>query len=215
MHANGTPGWPDVAIYRDELTPRHRRSHSTEALTERATMLRPTHRRGGTETIYVATLAVMAWTPEDWMDAMAAASARNASVVALDSSRIIPPNAGAADFTEALKEFMAGRRRSQTSDGRRAAAEVLAARRRVDVVARCKLIEEDWKGRVVATVDLLLRAGRTPKGRSHVVPMAYATAVQILGKRPTAQKMRDAKIKRYARKTIEGVAVDITDQRRL
>jgi len=216
--AEHIPNWPnDVAVYRDEVKPEARRSHSDEALKERASMLRRTSRRHGTEAIYVASFCVLAWTPEDWMKCMAAAAERGAAIIALDTGTTVPPTADAKQMAEAFSEFLAGRRRAQTGEGRKVGALISAAARLADTKRRVALIEEDWKGRAFSTEELLLRAGRTPKGRRQVVPMAYNTAVLHLGKRRVAQGLHDAILKRDAKRkrTIDGDAVDVTKQKAL
>lgn len=218
MLAENIPGWPhDVAVYRDEVKPKARRSHSDEALKERATMLRRTSRRGdGSEAIYVASFCVLAWTPEDWMRCMAAAAQRGAAVIALDTGTILQPTAGAQERADAFSEFLAGRRRAQTGEGRKVGALISAAARLADTKTRVALIADDWKRREFSTEALLLRAGRTPKGRRQIVPMAYNTAVLHLGKRRVAQGQHDAIVKRDEKRknrTIDGDAVDVTKQK--
>ncbi len=175
--------------YEDILKPRHLKAHSPDALKERAMLLRPTSRKGHEEMIYVASLGVLGgWTAEDCLKALGAAGARNATVVALDSGRHIPPTATGAELAEAISEFVAARRRQQTTGGRLAAA----AARKAGTAARAALIADDWHRADVDTDVLLLRAGRTLKRKVKVVPMAYRTAVQHLGRRPTARAMRKA-----------------------
>ncbi len=176
--------------YEDVLKPRHLKAHSPEALKERAMLLRPTSRKGHEETIYVASLGVLGgWTAEDCLKALGAAGARNATVVALDSGRHIPPTATGAELAEAISEFVAARRRQQTTGGRVAAG----AARKAGTAARAALIAEDWHRVDVPTDVLLQRAGRTLKRKTKLIPMAYRTAVQHLGRRPTARKLRAAR----------------------
>jgi hypothetical protein len=202
VHAAGTPGWPNVAIYRDEVKPAWRRAHSAEALIQRGFMLRKTSRRGGAERIYVAALCVMAWSSEDWMHCMAALDARNATVIALDTGREIPPGATQAQRAEAFSEFLAGRRRAQTGESRKVGAKISAERKKADSARRADLIRADWPLRIVSTKDLLLRAGTTRKGggRERIVPMAYSIAKRHLGPRPEAQEAHERALAREARK---------------
>lgn len=201
-HVAGTPGWPDVATYRDEVKPRARKAHSAEALTERAFMLRRTGRRRGEETVYVASLCVLAWTPEDWMQCMAQLADRNATVVALDTGRTLPPDAGQVERAAAFSEFLAGRRRAQTGEGRKVGAKISADRKKQDSARRAELIRADWPLRLTSTKELLLRAGTTRKRRGveFVVPMAYSIAKRHLGPRPEAQAAHERALKREARK---------------
>jgi hypothetical protein len=199
-HAAKTPGWPDVPTYRDKLSPRKRMSHSVVDLKERRSMLRP-HSRQASEAIYVASFAVLAFTAGDFMDVVAAASARRAAIVTHESGRRIEPNAGADVLRDALAEFQSSKRRSERSgQGGKPGGEASAAKRLADVTARVALIADAWKGRVVPTTELLLRAGRKPKGRRDVVPMAYQTAAKLLGKRPAAQKKADTDVFREQRR---------------
>lgn len=181
-----------VEGYEDVLKPRALKAHSPVDLKERAELLRRTSRKGGTETIYVASLGVLAWVAEDFMAAMGAAAARNATVTAMDTGRTISPTATAAELAEALSEFLTARRRHQTSGGRLAGVEASKAVRMADSAARAALIADEWHGVTAATDDLLLRAGKVRRGS--VVPMAWATAVRLLGRRPTPAKMRAAKM---------------------
>lgn len=57
------------------------------------------------------------------------------------------------------------------------------------------MIEDDWHKAEIATDVLLERAGRVPKGKRDLVPMAWATAVRLLGRRPTQRKFDAAKLK--------------------
>lgn len=187
------PGGP-VEHYQDDLKPRALKAHSPLDLKERAELLRKTARRRNDETIYVASLGVLAWVAEDFMACLGAAGARHATVIALDTGRKIPPTASAAELAEALSEFLASRRRHQTSGGRLAGVEASRAIRMAETKQRAALIEVDWHGVDVPTADLLLRAGKERRGR--VVPMAWATAVRLLGRRPTEEKMRKAAMER-------------------
>lgn len=192
------PGGP-VEHYQDDLKPRALKTHSPLDLKERGELLRKTARKRGEETIYVACLGVLAWKPEDFMACMAAAAARNATVTALDTGRSIPPTATAKELAEALSEFLAARRRHQTTGGRLAGVEASKAVRMDDTRRRAALIEKDWHGVEVATTELLERAGKERRGR--LVPMAWATAVRLLGRRPTPEKFRKAAMEKQNAQT--------------
>lgn len=185
------PTGPTIEHYQDDLKPRALRAHSPSNLKERAALLSPTARKRGEETIYVASLGVLAWVAEDFMDCLAAAASRNATIVSLDTGRVIPPTAGAAELSAAQKEFLTARRKHQTNNGRLSGVEASRAIRMADTKARAALIADDWHSVVAATDDLLMRAGKMRRGT--IVPMAWATAVRLLGRRPTPAKMRAAK----------------------
>ncbi len=178
--------------YEDVLKPRFLKAHASAALVELGMALRPTSRKGADETLYVADLGVLDWTAEGFMARMGAAAARNAAVVALNTGRHISATATATELAEALSEFLAARRRQQTTGGRLAAG----AARKAGTAARAALIADDWHRADVDTDVLLLRAGRTLKRKIKVVPMAWKTAVDHLGRRPTTRKRRAAKLKR-------------------
>lgn len=181
--------------YQDDLRPAALKAHSPADLKERGELLRKTSRKRGDETIYVASLGVLAWVGGDFLDCLAAASARNATVVALDTGRSIPPTARAPELAEALGEFLASRRRHQTTGGRLAGVQASRALRMEDAQKRKALIEADWHGTELPTSVLLDRAGKERRGRW--VPMAWATAVRLMGRRPTTEQFR----KTAARKT--------------
>lgn len=183
-----------VETYEDVLKPRALKAHSPGDLKERAELLRRTARRRGEETIYVASLGVLAWVAEDFMVCMGAAAARNATIEVVDTGRTIPPTASAADLAEALSEFLAARRRHQTTGGRLAGVEASKAARMAETRERAALIADDWHRTEVGTSELLDRAGKVRRGR--LVPMAWRTAVQLLGRRPT----REAFLKRMEKK---------------
>jgi hypothetical protein len=188
--AKAAPGWPNVPTYRDILLPAKRRGQSREAMTERASMLRATSRRPQDEVIYVASLAVLAWDAGDFGSCLAAAAKRQATIVALDTGRRVPPHVGADDWAEATKEFLAKRRSSEAGGGRKVGAEASKKVRMEDAQQRADSIRPDWTRNDIPTGELLLRAGKRRKigGKSVVVPMAYATAVRYLGHRPEAQR---------------------------
>lgn len=183
-----------VETYEDALKPLALKAHSPADLKERAELLRPTGRRNSEETIYVASLGVLAWQAEDFMAALGAAAKRGATVSVVETGRVIQPTASAADLADALSEFLAARRRHQTTGGRLAGVQASRDVRMADTKARAALIADDWHGVDVPTPELLDRAGKERRGR--VVPMAWATAVRLLGRRPTTEKMRAAAAKR-------------------
>src|SRR5579859_2512573 len=132
---------PPVERYEDVLKPRALKAHSPADLTERAELLRRTSRRRGAETIYVASLGVLAWQAEDFMACLGGAAARHATIEALDTGRKIPPTATAKELAEALSEFLASRRRHQTTGGRLAGVQASRALRMEDAQKRKALIE--------------------------------------------------------------------------
>ena len=91
-------------IFVDELTTKERQAHRTACLSARADMLRPTTRKGG-ERIVIASPAVLAWSAEDFTEALTEAAARNATVRFLDSNLEVGPNAKIPQLHKAAKAF--------------------------------------------------------------------------------------------------------------
>jgi hypothetical protein len=143
--AEKVPGWPDVAIYREEVAPRHRKSHSAEALVERNNaLLRKTNRRGA-ETIYVPTLPLLGWELRDFHRCLVAAEARNATIVALDTGTVIPPNASRKALADAGDEFVNRRKSVQTEGARGTGGGKIAGERRwAAAEERCQKIAARW-----------------------------------------------------------------------
>ena len=188
-HAAKTPGWPDVPTYVDKLSARQRMAHQPRDLKERASLLRPTGRGEGNDLICVASLAVLAAGAEDFMAVCADASARHSSIVDHESETVISWAADAIALSAALAAFLDSRRRhDRKGGGGKPGSAASAAKRVADAQRRAELIREDWGKRELRTAELLIRAGRTAKGRQDVTPMSYVTAKALLGARPAAQK---------------------------
>ena len=175
-----------TTLYVDELGPAARRRKDPADLKQRALMLRPTTRREG-ETIKIMALCCMARTGLDFLAVLAAAAARNATIVALNSGRTIAPSASPAETLAAAQEVDGLWRRTGLGDARKAAAAAKVA----DTERRLGLIRDDWPkpDSEFTTADLLHRAGSKPKRRgSKWVPMAPITARLALGRRPEVQR---------------------------
>lgn len=173
-------------IYRDELKPSARKLRSVEAMVERALLLRPTTPRA--ETIYVACLGLLAWDLRDLGKCFAAAKARRATVVALNTGLSIGPDAGAVELAQAQDDFTKDKRRGAVQPGR-AGYEVTAELKKADTLRRVELIRNDWGDPKFTQEELLLRAGRKT-ARGHIQPMAWKTARQHLNTRRWAMAHR-------------------------
>lgn len=126
------PGYPkNVDVFRDELDVRKRQRREALALAQRAIMLRATTGKRG-ETVHIASLAVLAWTQDDMMQALTLALARGATVRVLDEALTIPPNVGPDILHEAAKAFTKGRKAGSAFIGGKISGEAKAA------VARAK-----------------------------------------------------------------------------
>jgi hypothetical protein len=186
--AQAVPGWPKGAtLYQDELSARSRRSHKPGDLDQRDAMLRPTGRRRGDEAVYVASLAVLAWTAEDMMEAITQAMARGATIHVLDAGLIITPKSDAATLHGAAKAFADGRRRRAAAEAGKTAGAISGQRRANMAKAAAESIRREWSlpSEEYPTLDLLRAAG-----------ISRNTAILYLGKRKVAQNQYQAGQKR-------------------
>jgi hypothetical protein len=98
-------------LFIDDLNNTQRQAHRVESLEARGELLRRTTRKGTPELIIMASPAVFAWGPDDFMDGLADAAARNATVRFLDTGLEIGPKAKAPEFSKAAKAFAEARKR--------------------------------------------------------------------------------------------------------
>ena len=205
--SNISPLWPierqeaalcDVltgaTVFREILPTRDRRAHRPAALIKRNEMLRVTRRPAG-ETIYLASLAVLAWSADDLAQCLAAAMARNATVVALDIGLTIPPMPGAEVLHQAILAFAESRRKSDAIRDGKAGAAVSASVRSAKADAAIERIKARWPlpSDAWSTADLVAEAG-----------VSRNTVQARLGTRPAAQKKHLAAIMRRSKKEAKG-----------
>jgi hypothetical protein len=179
--ASRVPGWPNVPTYVDRLPPAKRKAHSPTSLVRRSELLRSS----GVEAIVVASWACLAWEQGDFLDCVAAACARGAILIALDTGRRITPDASPALMAQVAREFMSARRAAK---GGPTGYQVSADKRSAEAKAAALTIEGRWRlpTKDYPTDDLLAEAG-----------ICRNTANRYLGKRLDAQrKHRDAVAKR-------------------
>jgi hypothetical protein len=185
----GVPGWPrGVAVYRDELTLSQRKRHMVGDLEGRITLLRQTTRgRRGGEGIYVASLAVLAWTLADLLECLTLAQSRGSTVHVLDTGLVLTPDAGPAALHQATKDFAAGRKSSSGMVG----GEISARLRSEAARARAETIRAEWSlpSDEYPTLALLARAG-----------LSRNTAKLYLGSRSEAQRIHEAARKRRVKR---------------
>lgn len=173
----GVPDWRKAGIYRDVLPPRSRQAHGAADLIERASMLRPT-RRGGGETVYVASLAVLAWTLTDFLAVLAALAERGSMLVSCAEGFTIGlPDATPADIAKAADAFTQAIRRN-SGEGPSKGGRISGERREARAKAACETIRERWAlpSDQHPTLALLAEAG-----------VSRATAKKHLGHRDKAQ----------------------------
>lgn len=170
-------GWRRMSVYRDILPPRARQSHGPADLTERADMLRPTRRPNG-QPVYVASLAVLAWTLPDFLAVIGAMAARGDTLIGLTEGATLAPEAGAADVAKAGEAFVTATRRT-TGEGPGKGGRISGERREARAKAACEAIRERWALPLDQhpTLALLAEAG-----------VSRATAKKHLGRRDEAQR---------------------------
>ena len=183
-------GTAKLSVYEDKLTRRGLQARTPDLLEERADMLRPTSRKTG-ETIYVASLAVLAFGAADLVNVLAAAAARRATIEVVADSLTIPPNAPAAVMAEVMAAWERAKRRALTEGGRLAGIRVAAERRRAKTAAALDKVRDDWgkPSSEVSTAALIERSGLT-----------YKALNEHLGPRKKAQKKQLRREQRLARR---------------
>jgi hypothetical protein len=188
----GVPGWPKgIAVYRDELTPSQRKRRAVDELEGRIALLRQTTRgRKGGEDIYLASLAVLAWTLADLLECLTLAQSRGSTVHVLDTGLVLTPDAGPAALHQATKDFATGRKSSIAMAG----GEVSGRLRSEAARLKAKEMEPFWRlpSEEYPTIPLLARFG-----------LSRNTANLYLGKRPEVQRIHEAARKRRVRREIK------------
>lgn len=184
------------AIYKDsKLSAAKRAARDRKALVhlfgEEGALRPASPRPGETDTLHVASLAVLGWSQLDFQAVMLAAQARQTNIRAHHEDLTIAWDCDGPARLAAGEIFDRSRMRAQrtATGGHEAAAQA----RRADTARRAALIREDWSRREHTTLELLLRAGPR-KG----VAMAHQLAVRELGKRSTMQNLYDTQQKRAA-----------------
>jgi hypothetical protein len=175
-----------VNVYDDILTPRERRAHKPPSLVDRDLMLRPNSARRSA-TIYIASLAVFAWTDADMLKCITAAASKGMTIRVLDVDLTIGPDAGAQVMSKAIEAFAAGRKRQTEFVRGQAGGKASAENREGKARAAAESIKAAWARRDERTPDLLARAG-----------ISLNTAKRYLGSRPLAQRARDGADKRQS-----------------
>ena len=176
--AKHVPGWPAVTIYRDILDARTRQAHQPGDLVNRAAMLRPTGRQREGETIYVASLVVLAWGKDDFAEVLTLAARRGAAIWSVDNPC---PQPSPVAFAEAKREAS---RKQARENGTKAAAE----RRAAAAEAKAMPYKTRWRDKAERTEDLLREMG-----------LSRNTASKYLGRRELVLKRVEAQLKRKAR----------------
>jgi hypothetical protein len=190
--SGAVPGWPPgVGLFQDPLTTRQKRAHQPDSLVQRANMLRPTTRRD-MGTIFVASLAVLAWGEEDFRDVLAAT--RRAKIVSVGDDLEIPR--GPIDEDSVVEAWKAARKNARLRGASLKGAAISAERRKGKNDAGIDRIRERWgmPNSEWSTLELRRIAGEPGK------PLAYNTISARLKGREEAQRLYQIKMKRQARK---------------
>lgn len=177
------PGYPKgVEVFRDEMDGRVRRGRKPASLYHRAEMLRATTKRRG-EIVHVATLAVMAWTQDDLLEALTLALARGVTVRALYDDLTIQPDAGPDVLHAAVVAFAKGRKAGSAFIGGKISGEAKEA------VARAK-------AQRIADIYGMPTDKMSWSELIRVSGLVRNTIIKHLGKRPAAQLIYEANRKR-------------------
>lgn len=168
-------------VYRDDLPARQAKLPGRirpEWLTERDAMLRPTARNGG-DTIHVATMPVLAPSEADLAAALAAAAAKGATIVAVDSGVSIGPDAGAAGVVTAIADWQRSKATARTKPGRIAGNIAAAEAKKRRTLAALPEARKLWPlpSTEMSSEEIAARVGLSVK-----------TLYSYLGRRQVAQR---------------------------
>lgn len=172
-------GYPrGVVVWLDKLDPGERRGHRISLLIERENMLRPSARRTGPD-IYMASLAVFAWTADDMLEQLTFAMKRHATIHALDAGLVIPPNAGADILHQAVIEFAKGRKSRLGLSAGRVGGKISAERRSAAAKTAAESVRAEWRlpSEAYPTIELIEKSG-----------VSLNTLKTYLGRRSDAQR---------------------------
>lgn len=179
-----------VILWRDALSPAERRRHKSQLLLDRKNMLRPTTRKSQL-TIYVASLAVVAWTMPDMLVFLTEAMKRAATIRVLDTDLTIQPDAGPDVLQKATEAFARGRRSRLGMSAGKVGGKISAERRSAAAKAKADTVKPFWHlpSSEHPTAALVKRSG-----------VSLNTLKLHHGPRPAAQRAYEAAQKRRQKK---------------
>jgi hypothetical protein len=191
--ASAVPGWPsDVAVFEDDINTRQRRNREVDRLTDRSEMLRPTSRKEP-DTIYLASLAVLAWEENDLRTVVETIMGRDGTIVVIDDGVTITK---AVALPQIVKSWNIARRKSRIAGAQKKGARVSAERRKAITAQGIEKIRPYWG---MPAEEWPTRKLREMAG-TEIKPMAYNTIVSHIGiGRELAQKRFQAALKRKAK----------------
>ena len=173
-------------LYRDVLPASHAKRPAQvrpEWLVQRDALFRPTA-RNAPDTVYVAAMTVLGVRETDLAYALALASTRRSTVIALDSGVTVTPDAGAAGVNAAMVDWARAKRSGQTQPGRRIGTQAAAEAKKARTLAKLPEARKLWRlpSQEMATMEIAARAGLSVK-----------TLYSYLGRRAVAQRRRKSK----------------------
>jgi hypothetical protein len=168
------PGWPsEVAIFRDVLSRSERRRQSPEALVDRGEMLRPTKRQDS-DTIYLASLTVIAWDENDFRNIMHEITSRGSVVVAVDDDQRIDRS---VPLDTVVQTWKRARKKKRIANAQLKGGKISAERKKAKAAEGVERIRPYWgmPAHEWPTLKLRQMAGTIDQ------PMAYNTIVAHIG----------------------------------
>lgn len=171
--ASAVPEWPNVAVFRDVQDRRERGWQKAETLIDRAEMLRPTSRKE-LDTIYLASLTVLAWDENDFQTVMEEIRARGAVIMAVDEGLTIDSETLLKDILQIWKQ---ARKKKRISNAQLKGGQVSADRKKAKAAEGVERIRPYWGMPASEYPTLMLRQ----MAGSVEVPMAYNTIVAHIG----------------------------------
>lgn len=189
------------SLYRDVL-PANRAQRPAQVhaewLIERTNLLRPTGRKNGMDTIYVATMLALGVREADLAKILAAAAERGSTIVALDSGISIAPGAGALGVSAALEDWARAKRSAQTQPGRLLGVQAAATAKRSRTMAKLPQARPLWRD---------TKPNRPSTDQiAELVGLSIKTLYSELGRRPAVKK-NAGRVLAKAMKEIHGVEV--------
>ena len=187
--AANVPGWP-IEVYRDELKRTALRTRDAGALTARASLLRPTGRKGR-EYVDVASIAVMDWRADGFARVLEALAKRGAMLVSHHEGLTFDCTQ-AADRREAIELFPKARKEGGRVKGRRDGAKASADMRNAVSREAAERVKDRWGSPDWTEKALVKESGRSRN-----------TIVKHLGEWRPARKNWKLRAERAAKKALE------------
>jgi hypothetical protein len=203
--AEALPGFPaGVEVLRDELDAKARRANIPDSLVSRSIVIRPTTRQRKDD-IYIASPAVLDWSVDGLLSALASAISRGATVHMVDCGITVGPDSGPAGLLPAIEAFRAARKSRDAQFGGLKGGQVSGLKRSAEKKAAAMLIEFEWgEPSSIWHTDALCAW----------VGISRNTANLYLRKRPVAQRERASQdhmaVGQITRRERERAAAELT-----